>query len=327
MAGVQLTCAACPGFVEFVERGETDSDQVYVLAERLLAPIREAKVDTLLLGLHPLSLPGPDHQRRRRARRGAGELGRRDRLRAARRPRRDRAQPRGERPGVPGSGSPRGTRRRSAGLVAGCSVRRSTGSRPGIPRDDGVTGLRADGREPDDLRRVELIRDYTEFAAGSVLIRMGKTTVLCTASVADEVPRWLRNSGRGWVTAEYSMLPGSSPERIEREAARGRQSGRTQEIQRLIGRALRAVTDLEAMAGGPDHPRLRRAASRRGYPHGQHLRRLCGPARRLYPADPGWGGSRLTRCGKPARRCRSGSSTPCPCSTWPTARTARPRWT
>jgi ribonuclease PH len=108
--------------------------------------------------------------------------------------------------------------------------------------------VRADGREPDDLRPVELTRDYTEFAAGSVLIRMGKTLVLCTASVAEEVPRWMRNTGRGWVTAEYSMLPGSSPERIDREAARGRQSGRTQEIQRLIGRSLRAVTDLEAMA-------------------------------------------------------------------------------
>jgi ribonuclease PH len=110
-----------------------------------------------------------------------------------------------------------------------------------------VSGVRADGREPDDLRRVELIRDYTVFAAGSVLIRMGRTVVLCTASVAEEVPRWMRNSGRGWVTAEYSMLPGSSPERIDREAARGRQSGRTQEIQRLIGRALRSVTDLAAM--------------------------------------------------------------------------------
>jgi ribonuclease PH len=107
--------------------------------------------------------------------------------------------------------------------------------------------VRAGGREPDDLRPVELVRDYTEFAAGSVLIRMGRTVVLCTASVADEVPRWMRNTGRGWVTAEYSMLPGSSPERIDREATRGRQSGRTQEIQRLIGRSLRAVTDLEAM--------------------------------------------------------------------------------
>jgi len=92
-----------------------------------------------------------------------------------------------------------------------------------------------------------MIRDYTVFAAGSVLVRMGKTTVLCTASVADDVPRWLKGTGRGWVTAEYSMLPGASPERVDREAAKGRQSGRTQEIQRLIGRSLRAVTDLGAM--------------------------------------------------------------------------------
>ena len=106
---------------------------------------------------------------------------------------------------------------------------------------------RLDGRHPDDLRPTELIRDYTVFAAGSVLIRMGRTVVLCTASVADDVPRWMRNTGRGWVTAEYSMLPGSSPERVDREAARGRQSGRTQEIQRLIGRSLRAVTDLQAL--------------------------------------------------------------------------------
>ncbi len=106
---------------------------------------------------------------------------------------------------------------------------------------------RLDGRAPDQLRPVELIRDYTVFAAGSVLIRMGRTHVLCTASVAEDVPRWMRNTGRGWVTAEYSMLPGASPERIDREAARGRQSGRTQEIQRLIGRSLRAVTDLEAL--------------------------------------------------------------------------------
>ncbi len=106
---------------------------------------------------------------------------------------------------------------------------------------------RVDGRSPEQLRPVEFVRDYTVFAAGSVLIRMGRTHVLCTASVAEDVPRWMRNTGRGWVTAEYSMLPGASPERIDREAARGRQSGRTQEIQRLIGRSLRAVTDLEAL--------------------------------------------------------------------------------
>ena len=107
--------------------------------------------------------------------------------------------------------------------------------------------MRADGRAEDDLRPIEFVRDYTIFAAGSVLIRMGRTVVLCTASVADDVPRWMKNTGRGWVTAEYSMLPGSSPERVDREAARGKQSGRTQEIQRLIGRALRAVTDLSLM--------------------------------------------------------------------------------
>ncbi len=107
--------------------------------------------------------------------------------------------------------------------------------------------MRRDGRQPDELRPLSFTRDFTEFAAGSVLVAMGRTKVLCTASVAPEVPRWMRNTGKGWVTAEYSMLPGASPERIDREAARGKQSGRTQEIQRLIGRALRSVTDLRAM--------------------------------------------------------------------------------
>jgi ribonuclease PH len=108
-------------------------------------------------------------------------------------------------------------------------------------------GSRRDGRELDDLREVAFTRDYTEFAAGSVLVEFGRTRVLCTASAEERVPPWLRGSGRGWVTAEYSMLPGSTSERSDREAARGRQSGRTQEIQRLIGRSLRAVTDLTTM--------------------------------------------------------------------------------
>ena len=108
-------------------------------------------------------------------------------------------------------------------------------------------GIRRDGREPDELRPITFTRDFTEFAAGSVLVSFGKTRVLCTASIDEDIPRWLKGAGRGWVTAEYSMLPGSSPERVNREAAKGKQSGRTQEIQRLIGRALRAVTDLHAM--------------------------------------------------------------------------------
>ncbi len=99
----------------------------------------------------------------------------------------------------------------------------------------------------DELRPASFERDFTVFAAGSVLATMGRTRVLCTASVEDRVPPWLRGGGKGWVTAEYSLLPGSSPERVGREAAKGKQSGRTHEIQRLIGRSLRAVTDLVAM--------------------------------------------------------------------------------
>jgi ribonuclease PH len=108
-------------------------------------------------------------------------------------------------------------------------------------------GIRRDGREPDDLRALAFTRDYTQFAAGSVLVEFGMTRVLCTASVEERVPPWLRGKGRGWVTAEYSMLPGSTSERNDREAAKGKQSGRTQEIQRLIGRSLRAVTDLTVL--------------------------------------------------------------------------------
>ena len=103
---------------------------------------------------------------------------------------------------------------------------------------------RIDGRGPEDLRDLRFRRDFTEFATGSVLVEMGRTKVICTATAEERVPPWLRGKGRGWVTAEYSMLPGSTVERTEREAVRGKVSGRTQEIQRLIGRSLRAVTDL-----------------------------------------------------------------------------------
>jgi ribonuclease PH len=104
--------------------------------------------------------------------------------------------------------------------------------------------LRRDGRTPEQRRPATFERDFTVFAPGSVLVTTGQTRVLCTASVEERVPPWMRGSGKGWVTAEYSLLPGSSAERISREAAKGKQSGRTQEIQRLIGRSLRAVTDL-----------------------------------------------------------------------------------
>ena len=106
---------------------------------------------------------------------------------------------------------------------------------------------RPDGRQPDELRPLSFQRDFTEMAAGSVLVGFGRTRVLCTASIDSEVPRWMKGRGKGWVTAEYSMLPGSSPEHIDREAAKGKQSGRTVEIQRLIARALRAAVDMEAL--------------------------------------------------------------------------------
>src|SRR6266516_3851522 len=106
---------------------------------------------------------------------------------------------------------------------------------------------RADGRRTDELRPLELEPDYLEQANGSALISFGKTRVLCTASLEEGVPRWLAGSGRGWLTAEYSMLPASTGARTPREASTGRQKGRTVEIQRLIGRALRAVADLEAL--------------------------------------------------------------------------------
>ncbi len=106
---------------------------------------------------------------------------------------------------------------------------------------------RVDGRTADQLRPVEIQPDYLDNPAGSALIKMGRTIVLCTVHVQEQVPGWMKGGGTGWITAEYSMLPGSTDTRTEREAARGKQKGRTLEIQRLIGRSLRAVADLEAL--------------------------------------------------------------------------------
>jgi ribonuclease PH len=110
-----------------------------------------------------------------------------------------------------------------------------------------VITLRPSGRKPDQLRAVRITRAYTRNPEGSVLVEFGDTRVLCTASVEERVPPFLKESGRGWVTAEYGMLPRATNTRGEREAARGKQSGRTQEIQRLIGRSLRAVVDTAAL--------------------------------------------------------------------------------
>jgi len=107
--------------------------------------------------------------------------------------------------------------------------------------------MRPSGRKPDELRAVSFERGFTRHAEGSCLVRFGDTHVLCTASLEERVPPWLKGGGKGWVTAEYGMLPRATHERTRREAASGKQSGRTQEIQRLVGRSLRAVVDLTAL--------------------------------------------------------------------------------
>lgn len=107
--------------------------------------------------------------------------------------------------------------------------------------------MRPNNRANNQLRPVNIIPDYVKFAAGSVLVETGDTRVLCTASIEEKVPPFLRGSGTGWVTAEYSLLPGSTPDRTSREVAKGKVSGRTSEIQRLIGRSLRAVVDVQAL--------------------------------------------------------------------------------
>lgn len=107
--------------------------------------------------------------------------------------------------------------------------------------------MRSDNRMNGQLRPITITRHFTDYAEGSVLIECGKTKVICTASIEDQVPRWLKGTGKGWVTAEYSLLPRSTQTRVSREAIKGKQTGRTVEIQRLIGRALRAVIDLEAL--------------------------------------------------------------------------------
>jgi ribonuclease PH len=115
------------------------------------------------------------------------------------------------------------------------------------PKSSKETFMRPSGRKPDQLRAVSFERNYIKHAEGSCLVKFGDTHVLCTASLEERVPPWMKGLGKGWVTAEYGMLPRSTGDRMRREASAGKQSGRTQEIQRLVGRSLRAVVDLVAL--------------------------------------------------------------------------------
>jgi len=122
-------------------------------------------------------------------------------------------------------------------------------------RQGGLLGnlMRIDNRENNQLRPISFVRNFTKHAEGAVLVSYGDTKVLCTASIETQVPRWLKGTGKGWITAEYGMLPRATHERTQREAAKGKQSGRTQEIQRLIGRSLRAMVDLEKLGENTIH--------------------------------------------------------------------------
>lgn len=113
--------------------------------------------------------------------------------------------------------------------------------------------MRIDNRENNQLRPISFVRNFTKHAEGAVLVSYGDTKVLCTASIETQVPRWLKGTGKGWITAEYGMLPRATHERTQREAVKGKQSGRTQEIQRLIGRSLRAMVDLEKLGENTIH--------------------------------------------------------------------------
>ena len=154
--------------------------------------------------------------------------------------------------------------------------------------------MRPSKRAPDELRKVSLERGVSRYAEGSCLVKFGETHVLCTASLEERGPPWLRGTGKGWVTAEYSMLPRATHDRTRREVTAGKPSGRTQEIQRLIGRSLRAVDGPRRHRREADHARLRRAAGRRRHAHGLHHRRLGGAARlhrldaprSMLPGDP-----------------------------------------
>ncbi len=134
--------------------------------------------------------------------------------------------------------------------------------------------MRSDGRKPNQLRPLKITPSYIKTADGSVLIEMGDTRVICTAKLEERVPPFLRNSGKGWITAEYGMLPGSSQQRIGRESSRGKVGGRTHEIQRLIGRSLRSDRRSQESRRALYLDRLRRDSSRWRHAHGIDHRRL-----------------------------------------------------
>ena len=246
-AGVSFFPVACPRLVPLIESdepfGAATTDAVREYAE----PLKTADVDTVILGLHALPADPADLPASLRPRHDAGLLGRGDRARgdgdARAQGDRERRRTRGSLP-LPDD-------RRARCFPHARRALPAAAARGGRARGRGRAGTgrmtREAGRRTDELRPLTIEPDYLEQAHGSALISFGRTRVLCTATLDEGVPRWMMGRGKGWLTAEYSMLPASTGQRTPREASQGKQKGRTVEIQRLIGRALRAVADMEAL--------------------------------------------------------------------------------
>ena len=174
--------------------------------------------------------------------------------------------------------------------------------------------MRPSRRQPDELRAISLERGVVKYAEGSCFVKFGDTHVLVTATLEDRLPPWLKGQARGWVTAEYGMLPRATSERTRREASAGKQSGRTVEIQRLIGRSLRAVLDLAGARRAADHRRLRRDPGRWRHPHRRDHRRLGRAARLHHLDEDARHAARASRCAITSPRSPAASATARRCS-------------
>ena len=246
MQAREVVPVACPKLVPLIEGDDLFGEEITAAVREYAAPLKAADVDTVILGCTHYPLIRPILQR---------VFGRGVTLVfSAEETAREVAETL-ERKGIENDAEREGSYRflttgdpelfRGDGTALPPAPDRDRRARRG--RDAGSRRMRHDGRKPDQLRELDIEPDYLEQPHGSVLYAQGKTIVLCTATVEEGVPRWLSKSGRGWMTAEYAMLPASTGERTQRAVSRGRPDGRTVEIQRLIGRALRSVCDFEAL--------------------------------------------------------------------------------
>ena len=262
-AGIELVEVACPGLADAIQRGETYDETMVARVRAHCAPLRAAEVDTVILGCthYPLIRGMLQRELGRDVAlvSAAEELAEEVAATLARKRHRARSRPPRLLP-LRLHGRRRGVRERRPPLPAAADLERAQ-ARRGRARGTQPRGrltararapsytpaMRHDGRAEDELRPLDLLPGFVATADGSVLFSIGRTRVICTASVDADTPRWLRGTGRGWVSAEYGMLPASTGERKQRDSSRGRPDGRSIEIQRLIGRSLRAIVDLEAL--------------------------------------------------------------------------------